>query len=50
MRNYKELVTSVITISLSMVIGSAQSVQTDNTDKDKNYELKFLGLISNNLF
>ena len=44
MRNYKELVTFVITISVNLVIGSAQPVQTDKTDKDKNYELNYATL------
>jgi hypothetical protein len=44
MRTYKELVTFIITMALSLVIGSAQSVQIGTSEKDKNYESTYASL------
>ena len=44
MRIYKQLTTLLITLEISMVIGSAQSFQTNSSDKDKNYDLVYTSL------
>jgi hypothetical protein len=46
MRTLKRLITFCITIAFCMVLGSAQSIQTNTPDKDKNYELIFKSLSS----
>jgi hypothetical protein len=44
MRTFKQFVTLLMTMEISMVIGSAQSLQTNTSDIDKNYELIFKSL------
>jgi hypothetical protein len=44
MRTYKKFITFLITIEISIFIGSAQSFQSNTTDKDKNYELIYASL------